>query len=189
MRSGGSPAGSGRALRLDPFALPLRYAASDAAADGRMREVELHRARVVVRRTLSGMRMAINLPVSAFAGVALKLAAGEGGDEAQVAVMLAHKDPGLALPLYVSREADDAMAEWRVWGAVLGLPLLVAEGEGWRAPFAQIGALRLGTVRPRRRRRSVLRKRRPTILLRRRPGRVDAAMPVHRGEREIIARN
>ena len=73
MRSGGCPAGSSRALRLDPFALPVRFAASDAAADERVRDVELHRERVVVRRSLHGMRMALNLPVSAFAGISLKL--------------------------------------------------------------------------------------------------------------------
>jgi hypothetical protein len=185
MRSGGCPAGSGRAQRLDPFALPVRYAASDAAADGRVRDIELHRSRVVVRRTLSGMRMALNLPLSAYAGVALTLMP----DEAAVSVVLAHKDPGLALPLFVSREADDAMTEWRVWGSVLGLPLLVEEGDGWRTPFAQLGGLRLGAVRPRRRRRSVLRKRRPSILLRRLAGSISAATPVYRGEREIIARN
>jgi hypothetical protein len=187
MRSGGSAAGSGRALRLDPFALPVRYAASDAAADGRVRDVELHRRRVVVRRTLSGMRMALNLPVAAFAGVALKLTAGADGAEATV--MLAHKDPGLALPLFVSCEGDDATAEWRVWGAVLGLPLLVEEEDGWREVFARLGGLRLGEVRARRRRRCILRKRRPTILMRRKPGRMSTALPVHRGEREIIARN
>jgi Family of unknown function (DUF6101) len=187
MRSGGNAAGSGRALRLDPFALPARYAASDAAADGRVRDIELHRRRVVVRRTLSGMRMALNLPVIAFAGVALKLSAGADGTEA--AVMLAHKDPGLALPLFVSCEGDDATAEWRVWGAVLGLPLLVEEEDGWREVFARLGGLRLGAVRARRRRRSVLRKRRPSILMRRQPGRMSTALPVHRGEREIIARN
>jgi len=185
MRSGGSSAGSSRVQRLDPFTLPVRYVASDAAADGRVRDIELHRSRVVVRRTLSGMHMALNLPLSAYAGVALMLMPGE----AAVAVMLAHKDPGLALPLFVSREADDAMAEWRVWGAVLGLPLLVEEGDSWRAPFAQLGGLRLGAVRPRRRRRSVLRKRRPSILLRRRPGRFTEATPIHRAEDEIIARN
>ncbi len=185
MQSGGSPAGSGRALRLDPFALPVRYAASDAAADGRVRDIELHRSRVVVRRTLAGMRMALNLPLSAYAGVALALTP----DEAAAVVMLAHKDPGLALPLFVSRDADEVMTEWRVWGTVLGLPLLVEEGEGWREPFAQLGALRLGAVRARRRRRSVLRKRRPSILMRRRSGRITEVTPVYRGEHEIIARN
>jgi hypothetical protein len=185
MRSGGCPAGSSRVLRLDPFALPVRYAASDAAADGRVRDIELHRARVVVRRSLAGMHMALNLPLTAFAGVALKLTP----DQGEAAVMLAHKDPGLALPLYLSPEADDAMAEWRVWGAVLGLPLLVEDDEGWREPFARLGALRISEVRPRRRRRNVLCKRRPSILLRRQAGRRSEAMPVHRGEREIIARN
>jgi hypothetical protein len=183
MRSGGCPAGSGRALRLDPFALPVRFAASDAVADERVREIELHRTRVVVRRQLSGMRMALNLPVSAFAGVALRLVAGD------VAVVLAHKDPGLALPLFLSAEADDATAQWRSWGAVLGLPLLVEHDDGWHEPFAQLGALRVSPVRPRRRRRSPLKRRRATMPLRRARGHLTAATPVHRGEREIIARN
>ena len=187
MRSGGCPAGSGRALRLDPFALPVRFAASDAAADERVREVELHRTRVVVRRSLAGMRMALNLPVSAFSGVGLRLTAEEGGGHA--AVVLAHKDPGLALPLFVSFEADDAVAEWRSWAAVLGLPLLVEDEDGWREPFARLGGVRVGEVRPRRRRRSALKRRRPSILLRRARSELTAATPVHRGEREIIARN
>jgi hypothetical protein len=187
MRSGGCPAGSGRALRLDPFALPVRFAASDQAADERVREVELHRTRVVVRRSLAGMRMALNLPVSAFTGVGLRLAAGEGG--AHAAVVLAHKDPGLALPLFVSHEADDAVAEWRCWGAALGLPLLVEDEDGWREPFARLGGVRTGAVRARRRRRSALKRRRPRMPLRRARAALAAATPVHRGEREIIARN
>jgi hypothetical protein len=43
MRSGGLPAGSSRALRLDPFSLPARFAATSAAADERVRHVELYR--------------------------------------------------------------------------------------------------------------------------------------------------
>ena len=113
--SGGCPAGSGRVLRLDPFTLPVRFAATDLAADERVRYVELHRERVVVRRSLRGMRMALNMPVSAFKGIGLKVMAGEGDKPASVAVMLEHKDPGLALPLFVSYETDDALAEWRSW--------------------------------------------------------------------------
>ena len=182
MRSGGCPAGSSRALRLDPFALPVRYAAGDGAADGGAREIELHRERVVVRRSLAGMRMALNLPVEAFAGVGLRLAAGEA------AVVLAHKDPGLALPLFLSEEPDDVTAAWRSWGAVLGLPLLVEDEEGWREPFERLGAIRVAAPRPRRRRRSALKRRRPTILMRRAPGRLSVETPVHRNEAEIIAR-
>ena len=71
--SGGMPAGSSRALRLDPFALPVRFAARDERADGRCREVELTRDRVVLRRAVAGMRMAVNLPVIAYRGVALRM--------------------------------------------------------------------------------------------------------------------
>ena len=72
MRSGGC-AGSGRALRLDPSGLPVRFFAGDAAADGQVRDVELHRERVVMRSALRGMRMALNMPVAAFDGVSLWL--------------------------------------------------------------------------------------------------------------------
>ena len=164
MRSGGCPAGSGRVQRLDPFALPVRFAASDAAADGRVRDIELHRERVVMRRSLRGMRMALNMPVSCFAGVALRLTPGEGATPPAVTVVLAHKDPGLALPLFVTHEADEAFAEWHAWAQVLGLPLLVSEADGsLREPFARIGALRIERPRPRRRRHSALKRRRPSI--------------------------
>ncbi len=185
MRLDGCPAGSSRVQRLDPFALPVRFVASDAKADGYLREVELHRTRVVVRRSLAGMRMALNMPLSAFAGVGLRFAADATG---LTAVLLAHRDPGLVLPLFVSGEIDEAMAEWRLWGAALRLPLLVDDGEGWHAPFVRLGELRTGEVRPRRRRRSALKRRRPSILMRRARGTLTPATLVHRGECEIIAR-
>lgn len=188
MRSGGSSAGSSRVMRLDPFSLPARFSAIDAAADERVRHVELYRERVVVRRSLGGMRMALNMPVSAFSGIAIKVRSGEG--EASVAVVLEHKDPSLALQLFVSGEADEAFAEWRAWANVLGLPLLVAEDDGvLREPFARMGGVRIDAVRPRRRRRSALKRRRSTMSLRRPCGKLTETAPVHRGEREIIARN
>ncbi len=190
MRSGGCSAGSSRALRLDPFALPLSFAASDAAADGRVRHIELFHKRVVMRRQIAGMRMALNMPLSAYAGVSIRLVPGEGGDAPTVAVVLEHKDPGLALSLFVSTDSDDAFAEWKSWSQVLGLPQLIDDDEGgWREPFARIGGVRVGRVRARRRRHSALKRRRPSILLRRKSGKLTGATPVYRGEREIIARN
>src|SRR6478672_5791307 len=94
MRNGGC-AGSGRALRLDPFGLPVRFSASDAAADGRVRDVELHRERVVLRRSLRGMRVALNMPVTAFDGISLRLVPGEDGAQDILAVVLEHSDPSL----------------------------------------------------------------------------------------------
>ena len=185
MRSGGC-AGSGRALRLDPFGLPVRFCASDAAADGRVRDIELHRERVVLRRSLSGMRMALNMPVKAFDGISLELLPGEGDQSDLLAIVLEHSDPSLTLPLYLTPRPDEALAEWRAWSEVLGMPLLLADSVTGSAKLAH---LRIERPRPRRRRRSILKKRRPSILMRRGFGKITRATPVHRGEREIIARN
>ena len=172
-------------MRLDPHCLPVRYAASDAAADGLVRHIELHRERVVLRRSVGGMRMAFNMPLTAFNGVALRMMPGEGA----VAVVLAHDDPGLVLPLAVTDEADEAFAEWHGWAEALGLPLLVADEVGFRKAHPLLGEIETGRPRPRRRRRSVLKARRPAILMRRMVGKVTDASPVHKGEREIIARD
>jgi hypothetical protein len=176
--------------RLDPYALPLSFAASDAAADGRVRHIGLFHKRLVMRRQVAGMRMALNMPLSAFAGVAIRLTPGEDGELPTVSVVLEHKDPGLALPLFVSTEADDAFAEWRSWSNVLGVPQLIDDDQGGlREPFARIGGVRIARVRPRRRRHSALKRRRPAMSFRRKTGKITAATSVHRGEREIIARD
>lgn len=171
MRSGGC-AGSGRALRLDPFGFPVRFSASDAAADGRVREIELHRERVVLRRSLAGMRMALNMPVTAFDGISLRLVPGERGAEDALAVVLEHTDPSLTLPLYLTARPDEALAEWRAWSEVLGVLLLLTDNRAGAA-YAQLGQLGIERPRPRRRRRSALKKRRPSILLRRGYGKVN----------------
>jgi hypothetical protein len=70
----------------------------------------------------------------------------------------------------------------------LDVPLLLA-GQGEGAANARLGQIHIERPRPRRRRRSALKNRRPAILLRRGSGKVTRRTPVHRGEREIIARN
>lgn len=180
--------------RLDPFSLPVRFTALDEAADGRLRVVDLHRERVVVRRSVRGMRMALNMPIAAFRGVAIRVCLGEAvsGTDASggIAVVLEHSDPALSLPLFATNDSDEIIAEWQSWGRVLGLPLLVAETDGsLRDPFSRIGALRIETPAPRRRRRNAIFRRRPTRLLRRSPGTLAETPLVHRGEREIIARH
>jgi hypothetical protein len=185
-----SPAGSGHAVRLDPFDLPVQFETADAGADERSRTVELSRERVVVRRAVAGMRMAINLPVSAFRGVAIRLVQDEVGESVAIAVVLEHGDPALSLALFASADGEETVAEWQSWGRVLGLPLLIAERDGTlREPFARIGAVRVGAPAPRRRRRSAIKRRRPSILMRRKTARVPLAVRIYRGEREIIARN
>jgi hypothetical protein len=182
--------GSSRALRLDPPALPARYQARDGGADGQVRNIELDRERVVLRRAVRGIPMKVGVPIREFRGVTLRTLPPEGGEPAAVAVMLEHRDSALSVPLFVADEGDEAMAEWKSWSRVLGVPLLVDDGDGaLREPFQRLGQLGVGPVSPRKKRRAAIRWRRPSILMRRKPGRAVAEPVVRRGEREIIARD
>lgn len=167
--SGINPAGSGRALRLDPLSLPLRFDAQDARADGGVRQIELHRERVVLRRAVKGMRMAVNVRVSDFLGVALR-----GLDDAQMLVLV-HRDPSLNIPLGVSSDAEEITSAWQMWSEIFALPQLP---EDKACEPAQ-----------RRRRHNAIRARRPKFLVRRRGGDLLNPANIHQGEREIIARD
>jgi Family of unknown function (DUF6101) len=167
--SGINPAGSGRAERLDPLSLPISFHAHDVRADGGIRQIELHRERVVLRRAVHGMRMAVNVRVSDFLGVALR-----GIGESQLLV-LRHRDPSLSVPLFVSDDREEIATHWQMWSELFALPQL--DEDTVREPA------------PRRRRRNVIFWRRPRFLMRRRACRGNASAPVHRDEREIIARN
>ena len=184
--------------RVEPHiaAGPLLFAggflveAADETADERRRVVDLHRERVVVRRSVGGMRMALNLPVAAFREIAIRLNGNAHEPPTAIDVVLEHGDPALSLPLFSSAATDDIVAEWQTWGRVLGLPLLIAERDGsLREPFARIGALRIEAPTWRRRRRSVITRRRPALLMRRRIRKSSGAPVIRRDEREIIARN
>lgn len=167
--SASSTLGSSGIVRLDPHSLPLRFEAHDNRADGRVRRVELHRERVVLHRAVRGMRMAINVRVSDFMGVALR-----GLDDGKMLV-LKHRDPSLSIPLLVSSDIEEIEMAWPMWSEIFALPQLPEEKA---AEPAQ-----------RRRRRNAIRERRPKFLMRRRVGALLNAPGSYRGEREIIARN
>jgi hypothetical protein len=154
--------------RLDPLSLPLSFSAHDTRADGGVRQVELHRERVVLHRAVSGMRMAVNVRVSDFLGIALREI-----DDAQMLV-LAHRDPSLTVPLCISADRDEIADAWNMWSETFALPQL-------DDPASEPA--------PRRRRHNALRARRPRFLMRRKAGELLPWAPVYRGEREIIARN
>jgi hypothetical protein len=163
------PAGSGRALRLDPLSLPISFHAHDTRADGGVRQVELHRERVVLRRAVQGMQMAVNVRVSDFLGIALR-----GIDDAQMLV-LSHRDPSLNIPLCVSCDQDEIAVAWLMWSEIFSLPQL--KDEATREPA------------PRRRRRNAIGARRPKFLVRRRAGELLGPANIHRDECEMIARD
>ena len=168
-KSGINPAGSSRALRLDPLSLPLSFSAHDIRADGGTRQVELHRERVVLRRAVHGMRMAVSVRVSDFLGIAQR-----GIDDGQMLVLL-HRDPSLTIPLCVSSDPEEIASAWQMWSDIFALPQLQDSAASEPAP--------------RRRRRNAIRARRPKFLVRRRAGDLLNPANVHRGAREIIARD
>ena len=116
--SGINPAGSSRALRLDPLSLPVSFNAQDSRADGGVRQIELHRERVVLRRAVSGMRMAVNVRVRDFLGVGLRRI-----DDGQ---MIVHepRETSLTIPLCVSSDRDEIASAWQMWSDIFGLPQL-----------------------------------------------------------------
>jgi hypothetical protein len=168
-RGGINPAGSSRALRLDPLSLPVSFDAHDARADGGVRQIELHRERVVLRRALHGIQMAVTVRVRDFLGVALR-----GIDDAQMLVLV-HRDPSLTIPLCVSFDRDEIASAWQMWSDIFALPQLSEDKV--REPAA------------RRRRHNAIRARRPKFLMRRRGGDLLNPANLHQGEHEIIARD
>jgi len=166
---GANLAGSSRVLRLDPLSLPIRFDAHDNRADGGVRQIELHRERVVLRRAIAGMRMAVNVRVSDFRGVGCR-----GLDDGRMLVLV-HRDPSLSIPLCISDDAEEIERAWALWSEIFCLPQLPEDKQGEPAQ--------------RRRRHHVISKRRPRFLTRRRPGHLLGDARSFAGEREIIARN
>jgi hypothetical protein len=170
--------------------LPIRFAATDKAADDRVRLVELSQERVVLRRAVHGIKMAVNVPVAAYLGVAVRIEPPADDTPGTVSIVLEHRDPGLSLPLFCAADGVDIVAEWQSWARVLGKPMLVAEADGrLREPFDRVGALIVAAPMARRRRRSAIKNRRPTQPLRRAACVMPATPVIHHDEREIIARH
>jgi hypothetical protein len=155
-------------MRLDPLSLPVSFDAYDTRADGGVRQIELHRERVVLRRAVHGIRMAVNVRVRDFLGVAIR-----GIDGAQMLVLV-HRDPSLTIPLCVSPDRDEIACAWLMWSDIFALPRLPEDKACEPAT--------------RRRRQNAIRARRPKFLVRRRAGHLLNPANLHRGEREIIAR-
>src|SRR6516164_11222950 len=137
-------AGLSRREQLNPFTLPLLFEQPDHAADERVRVVELHRERVILRRAVSGIKMAINLPLAAYRGIAIRIEKPTLDCPAGFAVVLEHVDPALSLMLYRAGHGNEIVAEWRSWARALAMPLLVPQSDsGLREPFERVGSVRL----------------------------------------------
>lgn len=171
-----------------PVHLPLRMVAADEAADGQTRAVEIDARRVLLMRSVRGIRMRLNLPLAAYLGVSARLTASGPDCAGRIALVLEHSDTALSIPLQIAGE-DTAVADWQRWGRLLGQKLLVWDGESLRETLAGPDQARIYEAAPRRPRRSALRHRRPKIFKRRNRAIRWCDAVVHAGEREIIARN
>lgn len=103
-------------------------------------------------------------------------------------VRMVHDDPINATVIVQTEDEAEAVAAWRYWSASLRLPRLIERRPGqFHALESRFGDL---LVRPRaaRRRGSPLFGRRPRRCAIREMGQ-KGDLPVHAGEREIIARN
>src|SRR4051794_41953139 len=126
---------------------------------------------MMLRRVSRGIKLALNPPVAAYLGVAIRMEPPAGAAAGVVALVLEHPDPALSLTLYRAVDGTDIVAEWRAWGRALSVPLLVADADGClREPFDRIGGGRGGPPAARRRRHPAPRGRPPPPPLRRRGG-------------------
>jgi hypothetical protein len=117
------------------------------------------------------------------AGVALRIAGAEDGEEFEIAAV---GDGGETLMLLGRHSDEDVIAIWRGLGASSGLPLMMERADGTlHTAYPQVGRLQLGEVRIRRRH-GLLARRRPRFLTRRKTGRLPIRPEIHR-ESEIIA--
>ena len=132
--AGGATAGSGRAFRLDPFTLPVRFsAASDGGAHDLRARPRTRRLQAAAARR-AGVTVAV--PVSR-----LWRRRGPHGAARTDRRHPRHRRadasrPGaVRSPLIVADEPEDVAADWQAWGRALNLPLLVVAEDGTvRAP-------------------------------------------------------
>lgn len=183
--AGGASAGSSRAFRLDPFALPIRYSAViGGERDGHASILLDERQATVSWGRHSGRRTIVTLPLSAYEGVAVRIETAPSAGSIRGVVELMHGDPALSLPLVIADEPDDISADWQAWGRVLNLPLLLVSHDGRVVNAGRVDRLDIHPPKARRRH-SYFADRRPRFLTRRKTGRL--GKPEILKAREIIA--
>jgi hypothetical protein len=128
--------------------------------DGTQR-IAFGREFVTIARRIAGLETSVNVPTQSYRGVALQ-PFGEGGFR----IVMRHADP--ALDVALAEEPDDAevIADWRKFGSLTGLPLLVEDAAG---RVREIADGRAAQPQPRRYG-SPLRRRRPRFLAMRTAG-------------------
>jgi hypothetical protein len=116
---------------------------------------------VTIARRIAGLETSVNVPTRSYRGVALQ-AFGEGGFR----IVMRHVDPGLDVALAEAPDDAEVIADWRRYGSLTGLPLLVEDAAG---RVREIADGRSAGPQPRRYG-SPLKQRRPRFLAMRETG-------------------
>ncbi len=156
----------------------------DRRADNGSREVILSRKGVSIARRLNGVAMFIQVPVSAYRGIALEIEPTHNG-AAAYRLALAHPDPDLDILLVETQDSIAVAADWKYWASFLRLPRLTSRESGFEPLDSTIGGVVARRSSARRGASSVAR-RRPRFLARRKVGDKRRMSAVFAGEREII---
>lgn len=178
--------GSSSLFGLDPLRLPASFTAADPAADGGSREIGVTRDGIELKRSVRGVQMRVQLPFSEFQGIAVRVIA-PGGCDPMIFLSLEHCDAALSVLLQATEDSDESAEAARKWSRVTGRPILIAGEDGRLRNPASLGSRM--AAGPRRKRRSALRNRRTAIRLRSQRAAHVIEKNIHRGEREIIARD
>lgn len=141
---------------------------------------------LVQSRRLPGAAVLGPTAMAAFRGIAVRLAADDAFGES-FELVLVHATPERSLVVGVF-DADEIIASWRAFAATSGLPLLLERSDGTlEAAYDQMGRVRLGQIRIRRRH-GLLNGRRPRFLVRRKTARLPDRPVMVRG-REMLGRD
>lgn len=169
--------------RAEAYKVPAKFT---VAVEDATLHVHLDQDRALIRRVgAEGTDTAV-VPMSAYRGVAVS-ATYDAVDGAVFQLTLCHPDATLSVPLASGSCTTEIGRAWRTWATTLDRPLLVLDPDGTvAARLDQLGAI-FAEKPLSRRKGSPLVGRRSRTARRRSTGRPSGQ--VHRGEREIIARN
>ncbi|TPW32371.1 hypothetical protein FJU08_05030 [Martelella alba] len=123
-------------IRVDPQHFPQKFSYAAKGAEARI-GVKLDERGAVVRRDLPSSKLpfSIALPGRAFKGVAARAIAHREG-KITVTLELHHSDPEMCIPLLVTHDLNDIVADWQNWSSLYDIPMLMVEADGIARPLA-----------------------------------------------------
>lgn len=186
-------AGASASYPLDPGSLPAIF---ESRAGGMSHhknssvpvQVHLDRESLVLKgRSVNGP-INVVVGIQTYSGVMVQITPADEAGSVSAKLILKHPEDGLSVVLAETDNPEELASAWPAWSKSLDLPMLVCDLGGAVKPI-EAYSVRTSERPASRRKLALLTGRRPRFLVRRKVGQMAARHPVHRGEREIIARN